>query len=293
MIHFFKTIRALRPRVWCLEYVKRLICKKFLPEFKLLLEKMSGYHFVFKVLRSVDWGIPQVRERLYVVGIRKDCKRGRWLALRNKFDDVLESSKVAGSCPNFLDFLAQHFCPIEPPARVPMERTAVCCCGTSFICQTHPCRCPACSRHGEAARLCKWRKRSTHYVLANKGNRRTYLAAWRKVRQDPKLKAAPSYFEMARAKKLAGAQAISSPRERVLLQTVSGSENLMHPSVIVDLSQSIHRLVRRRDGKVPTIGTGSTKLYLPFSGKFLNHRHCLALNGMRSKIFEEHGLTTI
>ena len=158
------------------------------------------------------------------------------------------------------------------------------------VCQSHPCRCPQCSRHGEAPRLCKWRKHSAHFILAQKSNRRTYLAAWRKVRQDPKLKSAPSYFEMAQAKKLAGARTITSPRERVLLQTVSASENLMHPSVIVDLSQSIHRLVRRRDGKVSTICTGSTKLYLPFSGQFLNHRHCLALNGIRSETFEAHGV---
>lgn len=295
MTNFFNTVAALRPRIWCLENVKRLICKKFIEDFKKLLKTATGYHFTFKLLRSADWSIPQARERLYVVGVRKDCLRLRtWSASLMRFDSILESSKGADPCPDFMDFLAAHGCPVVgessrvTPADIELERQ--CCCGPKSACPVHPCFCQLCVKAGPAARLCKWRKHINQYMLSQKRNRRTYLANWRKVMSDQHLKAAPSYFELARRAKIAASKKISSPRERLLLDAVSGSENLLRKSVILDLSQSIHRLVIRRDGKVPTIGKGSTRLFVTSKGVFLNHRQCLALNGLGSKTFEAQGV---
>ena len=73
----YETIRIvgkIRPKYVVWENVKNLLSKKHIHNFDNYLNAMSslGYNNYYKVLNSKDYGIPQNRERVFAVSIRKD-----------------------------------------------------------------------------------------------------------------------------------------------------------------------------------------------------------------------------
>ncbi|PFR12596.1 DNA (cytosine-5-)-methyltransferase [Bacillus cereus] len=66
-----KVITTKRPKYLLLENVKNLVGKKFKPDFDRWLEwlKSQGYRNYWKVLNAKDYGVPQNRERVFVVSI--------------------------------------------------------------------------------------------------------------------------------------------------------------------------------------------------------------------------------
>ena len=74
---FFKAldvIECVKPKIAIAENVKALTSKKFTDEFKIVLDSLekAGYHNYWQVLNAKDYGIPQNRERVFIVSIRKD-----------------------------------------------------------------------------------------------------------------------------------------------------------------------------------------------------------------------------
>lgn len=71
-----KIIEAKKPKYLLLENVKNLVGKKFKPQFNEWLEylKELGYTNYWKVLNAKDYGVPQNRERVFVVSILGDHK---------------------------------------------------------------------------------------------------------------------------------------------------------------------------------------------------------------------------
>ena len=71
-----KIIEAKKPKYLLLENVKNLVGKKFKPEFDKWLEYLEGlgYTNYWKVLNAKDYGVPQNRERVFVVSILGDHK---------------------------------------------------------------------------------------------------------------------------------------------------------------------------------------------------------------------------
>ncbi len=65
-----KIIEAKKPYGFLLENVKRLTTHDKGRTFKIILEKLEklGYTVYHKVLNSLDYGLPQKRERIYIVG---------------------------------------------------------------------------------------------------------------------------------------------------------------------------------------------------------------------------------
>lgn len=86
------------PKYLIMENVKPLVGKKFLPQFEEWLDWLSscGYNNYWQVLSAADYGIPQKRERVIAVSIRKDIDRGftfpKPIPLRLKLLDLLESN---------------------------------------------------------------------------------------------------------------------------------------------------------------------------------------------------------
>ena len=77
---FFEIERILehhRPPYVLLENVKQLVTHDGGRTFKVILERMErlGYHVKWKVLNAMDFGLPQKRERVLIVGFREksDC----------------------------------------------------------------------------------------------------------------------------------------------------------------------------------------------------------------------------
>ena len=97
---FFDALRIIQvaqPKVAIAENVKALTGKKFKNEFELVLRSLeeAGYVNHWKVLNAADFGIPQNRERVFIVSIRKELDDGSFIfpdgfELKTKLKDVLE-----------------------------------------------------------------------------------------------------------------------------------------------------------------------------------------------------------
>ena len=96
---FFEALRVIettQPRVAIAENVKNLTGKKFKEQFALVLESLdeAGYNNYWKVLNAKDYGIPQNRERVFIISIRKDIDRGyefpKPFPLQLRLKDMLE-----------------------------------------------------------------------------------------------------------------------------------------------------------------------------------------------------------
>ncbi len=66
-------LQAKKPAAFLLENVKRLVTHDMGRTFSVILEKLAdlGYTVYYKVLNSLDYGLPQKRERIYMVGFRE------------------------------------------------------------------------------------------------------------------------------------------------------------------------------------------------------------------------------
>lgn len=69
-----RIIKEKKPKIVFMENVKNFAkhdSGNTLETVKTIMEEL-GYNFYYKVLNSVDYGVPQKRERIYMVGFRKD-----------------------------------------------------------------------------------------------------------------------------------------------------------------------------------------------------------------------------
>lgn len=66
------------PKYLLFENVKNLVSRRFMGDFKILLEILGelGYNPYWEVLNAKDCGVPQNRERVFVICIRKDIDAG-------------------------------------------------------------------------------------------------------------------------------------------------------------------------------------------------------------------------
>lgn len=67
-----------KPKYMIAENVKNLIGENFIGDFRVLLRELSdmGYNNYYQVLNSLNYGLPQNRERIFIVSIRKDLDQG-------------------------------------------------------------------------------------------------------------------------------------------------------------------------------------------------------------------------
>lgn len=96
-----RIIKHKTPKYAIAENVKNLVGKKFKDDFNSLLEELDsyGYNNYWRVLNSKDYGIPQNRERVFIVSIRKDVDNGKFefpkpfdsgLRLKDLLEDEVE-----------------------------------------------------------------------------------------------------------------------------------------------------------------------------------------------------------
>ena len=97
---FFEALQIIehtKPKIAIAENVKNLTSKKFSEQFKIVLDSLeeAGYNNYWKVLNAKDYGIPQNRERVFIVSIRKDIDHGLFefpkpFPLKKRLKDLLE-----------------------------------------------------------------------------------------------------------------------------------------------------------------------------------------------------------
>src|SRR5574344_442464 len=86
-----------QPKWLMLENVKNLVGKKFKPQFEAWIKRLDelGYNTYWKVLNAKNYGIPQNRERVFAISIRKDIDTGyefpQGFDNGKRLKDILES----------------------------------------------------------------------------------------------------------------------------------------------------------------------------------------------------------
>ena len=93
----YRILKAKKPKISIIENVKNLTSKRFANEFGSILKDLSdlGYNNYWQVLNAKDYGIPQNRERVYTISIRKDIDKCSFVfpekeELKLRLKDMLE-----------------------------------------------------------------------------------------------------------------------------------------------------------------------------------------------------------
>ena len=87
------------PKYLLLENVKNLVGKKFIGQFNSWIRWLDsiGYNTYYEVLNAKHYGIPQNRERIFAISVRKDIDNGTFafpskILLNTRLKDILEKN---------------------------------------------------------------------------------------------------------------------------------------------------------------------------------------------------------
>lgn len=104
LVEYLRVIRANKPNFGMYENVKNIVGKKFKETtFKLFEEELHeyGYNTYWQVLNAKDYGVPQNRERVYLLFIKKELDNGNFkfpegfdngIRLRDVLEEEVEES---------------------------------------------------------------------------------------------------------------------------------------------------------------------------------------------------------
>ena len=97
LVEYLRFVREKQPKFGIYENVKNIVGKKFKETFDLFISELEeyGYNVYWKVLNGKDYLIPQNRERVFVVYVRKDLDNGKFkfpkpIPLNLRLKDMLE-----------------------------------------------------------------------------------------------------------------------------------------------------------------------------------------------------------
>ena len=81
LVEWLRIIRANKPKWGIYENVKNIVGKQFKETFQMFLDELHeyGYNTYYKVLNAKDYGIPQNRERVYLIIILKEYDNGKFV----------------------------------------------------------------------------------------------------------------------------------------------------------------------------------------------------------------------
>lgn len=95
----YRILKEKRPSYSIIENVKNLTSKRFKQQFESILNDLSelGYTNYWKVLNAKNFGIPQNRERVFIVSVRNDIVQNNFcfpqeIPLLRKLKDLLEDN---------------------------------------------------------------------------------------------------------------------------------------------------------------------------------------------------------
>lgn len=99
LVEWLRFLREKKPRFAIYENVKNIVGARFKATFDLFVKELEdyGYNVYWQVLNAKNYGIPQNRERVYCVIIRKDLDNGKFnfpspIPLKHSLSDMLEQN---------------------------------------------------------------------------------------------------------------------------------------------------------------------------------------------------------
>jgi len=281
-----RTISCLRPRIAVLENVPGVLKEGCLDHLTRALDLVPGYTWRILKLNTCRFGLPQNRTRVYVVMLRTDALKALPCTCHKVIlEFVCKAQFQFKGPPHFPDFFARADVG-EPIVREVSDVPDVedseddCTCDVNQLCKLHCCTCRRCKDLGKRKLCCLWRLDAKRYQLnpRERANASKYLANWRKVHKDPKVRSVPTYLVQARKLKIhvmAG-----TARERGVLQVLSRGRNICQRNAVLDLAQNAGRAAFRCDGLVPTLTSTCGSIFLPRFGVYLTPWQCMALQGL-------------
>ena len=102
LVEYLRVIRANKPNFGIYENVKNIVGRQFKDTtFKLFTDELEeyGYNVYWKILNAKNYGIPQNRERVYLIFIKKDLDNGKFkfpepfdngIRLKDILEDVVD-----------------------------------------------------------------------------------------------------------------------------------------------------------------------------------------------------------
>ena len=81
LVEWLRVIRANKPKWGIYENVKNITGKKHRATFDLFIKELEeyGYNVYWKVLNAKNYGVPQNRERVYVIIVQKEFDNGKFV----------------------------------------------------------------------------------------------------------------------------------------------------------------------------------------------------------------------
>lgn len=131
---FFDIVRILKekqPSMFLLENVKGLRSHDKGNTLKVILEQLNdlGYSIHWKILNSLDYGVPQSRERWYCVGFKKDVEFSFPIPLKEQatIRDIIDINENTNNSLKLSEFeqkrIQYHFsvCPVDAVEQIRVE----------------------------------------------------------------------------------------------------------------------------------------------------------------------------
>lgn len=81
LVEWLRVIRANKPKWGIYENVKNIVGKQFKDTFEMFINELQeyGYNTYYKVLNAKDFGVPQNRERVYLIIVLKEYDNGKFV----------------------------------------------------------------------------------------------------------------------------------------------------------------------------------------------------------------------
>ncbi|HHX70489.1 MAG TPA: DNA cytosine methyltransferase [Gallicola sp.] len=101
-LQYVRFVEQINPEFFILENVKGLLTLEKGYFKKEIIDRFSelGYNVTYKVLRASDYGVPQNRERVFFVGLRKDKFKDKFFEYPEPVDHIVGTEEALSDLPS-------------------------------------------------------------------------------------------------------------------------------------------------------------------------------------------------
>lgn len=109
-LSIFKTLKIMKPKAFLIENVRGLMTMWNGQVFKEIIKKFEsvGYNVAFQLINSADYGVPQIRHRVFIVGIKKELNKNYQFPNKEfKKEEYVSCFEAIGNVPSLEKDLKQ------------------------------------------------------------------------------------------------------------------------------------------------------------------------------------------